>query len=91
MKGSTIVLGGMRTGVIPAQDMFSVYMHPPPGKSFPRTSIFAGREVAGRVKVLWAQWSVVHLPPPVLPRRFPLLRLRPRFVVMGFCEILSAL
>lgn len=48
-----------RSGVIAAQRLFSVYLHPPPGHTFPRGSIFAGCEIADCVQVRWAQWSVV--------------------------------
>ena len=46
---------------IAAQDLFSVYVHPPPGKKFRRGSMFRGREVPDRVAVSWAQHSVVRL------------------------------
>lgn len=45
--------------VIAAQRLFSVYLHTPPGHTFPPSSIFAGHEIADRVQVQWAQWSVV--------------------------------
>lgn len=46
--------------VIAAQHLFSVYLHTPPGHAFPPTSIFAGYEIADRVQVQWAQWSVAE-------------------------------
>ena len=45
---------------IAAQDLFSVYVHPPPAYRFPARSLFRGREVADRVAVSWAQHSVVR-------------------------------
>ena len=48
--------------VIAAQDLFSVYVHPPPGRRFRASSLFSGREVPDRVAVSWAQNSVVRCP-----------------------------
>lgn len=48
-------------GVIAAQQLFSVYLHPSPGQAYPNSSIFAGHEVGDRVRVQWAQWSVVSV------------------------------
>ncbi len=45
---------------IAAQDLFSVYVHPPPGKKLRADSLFSGREVPDRVAVSWAQHSVVR-------------------------------
>ena len=42
--------------------LFSLYVHAPPGNKWGWDSIFAGREVANRIKVEWGQWSVVRLP-----------------------------
>jgi hypothetical protein len=42
------------------QRLFSLYAHPPPAFSYPAASLFAGREVAGRVEVAWGQHSVVE-------------------------------
>ena len=55
---------------IAAQDLFSVYVHPPPGKKFRAGSLFSGREVPDRVAVSWAQHSVVrfvhHVTTPII-------------------------
>ena len=54
---------GSEADEIAAQDMFSVYVHPPPGYRLPKRSLFSGHEVADRVKVSWAQHSVVRRTP----------------------------
>jgi hypothetical protein len=45
--------------VVTAQRLFSVYLHTKPGFAFADDSIFAGHEIADRVEVQWAQWTVV--------------------------------
>ena len=40
--------------------LFSLYVHAPPANKWGWDSIFAGREVAGRITVQWGQWSVVR-------------------------------
>ncbi len=56
---------------IAAQDLFSVYVHPPPGKRFRAGSLFSGREVPDRVAVSWAQHSVVRCLHHVTTSRLP--------------------
>ena len=41
---------------------FSLYVHSPPANKWGSESIFAGREVPGRILVEWGQWSVVRAP-----------------------------
>ena len=49
-------------GVGPAdwRQLFSLYTHPPPNHTHPAGSLFAGREVPGRVPVQWAGHSMVR-------------------------------
>ena len=45
--------------VVTAQRLFGIYLHPAPNFAYPADSIFAGHEVANRIEVQWAQWTVV--------------------------------
>ena len=53
-------LGGPFRDSIAAQRLFTVYLHPPPKYSYGSSSLFHGYEIVNRVKVSWAQHSVVR-------------------------------
>ncbi len=56
--------GNASVGAGAASQLFSVYVHPPPAfRGYPAGSIFRGREVPGRVKVKWGDYSVVEARP----------------------------
>lgn len=41
------------------QHLFPLYVHPPPGYTYPPGSLFEGREVEDRVVVEWGQHTLV--------------------------------
>jgi hypothetical protein len=57
---STATSSAVVGDVIARQQLFSVYLHTPPGYRFSPDSIFAGYELSERVQVHWAQYSVVR-------------------------------
>jgi hypothetical protein len=42
------------------ETLFSLYVHSPPGHTYPSRSIFHGREIANRIKVDWGSFTVVR-------------------------------
>ena len=59
--------GSSEPDPVAAQDLFSVYVHPPPGYRFSARNLFSGHEVGDRVKVGWAQHTVVRSTLPYFP------------------------